>query len=240
MINCKNLFSCEYFDKKEEEKQIADQSQEDLLFGISMGIMVIYLLATIITCIVFCVSESKYMKKYNELIRKMSKEQKEELDSLIKDVTEFTKTFAGQTGKILSKIFKEDFVFATYNYLNPDDIKIKSIEAKNSDEYRYVQETMKKNAEDFVQCILKCLLMKKPSAQNNCRTVFCVTCRSGDYWSTENIANKIDALWNEIFKATKGWTTFQIHGKTLKCHYQTKIFDDDNHLYSDLTFISAE
>ena len=247
MINNDKIFSSEKYNFDNE------QSQEGLLQIVGAMVLVPSVLKTVLFLIRLIVaksSKSQYEKTYKKLVEKMSKNEQEELNKIISDVSEFVIMFSKKLTTVCEKVYKMNNVMYATNHLDPKDtmhINPKYTSEKNktalfnSSEFEAIKKQVDKNIEEFTAAILKCIIVGKAFKFGKDKCIMSIMCTTNGYNETEHIATTVDKIWASVFNAdvSSGSTTFNIHGKNVNCIYKTVIYGNDNHLYSSIEIKSV-
>ena len=219
-----------------------DQSSESIL-ALAFILPILSVVARLIAWIVMKANVKSYNKTFKKLCEKLNKENAKELETIVKEVSAFVEGFIDRTDIMCKEIFKEDTVAAVYNTINyrdPGRIKSKYASAsektiKESDEYKDVVKNVEQNMANFVERLLKFIIVGKPLKLDNDTSIIRVTCVDNGYNMTEQIATKLDKLFDKVFKCTNGKAKFKIHGKDVTFNYRTCIYGNDYSMYSYIT-----
>ena len=228
-------------DKPKSEESL-DQSSESVL-ALAFILPILSVVARLIAWIILKANVKSYNKTFKKLCEKLNKENAKELETIIKEVSAFVEGFIDRTDIMCKEIFKEDTVAAVYNTINyrdPGRIKSKYAGAsektiKQSDEYKDVVKNVEQNMANFVERLLKFIIVGKPLKLDNDTSIIRVTCVDNGYNMTEQIATKLDKLFDKVFKCTNGKAKFKIHGKDVTFNYRTCIYGNDYSMYSYIT-----
>lgn len=219
-----------------------DQSSESVL-ALAFILPILSIVARLIAWIILKANVKSYNKTFKKLCEKLNKENAKELETIVKEVSAFVEGFIDRTDIMCKEIFKEDTVAAVYNTINyrdPGRIKSKYASAsektiKQSDEYKDVVKNVEQNMANFVERLLKFIIVGKPLKLDNDTSIIRVTCVDNGYNMTEQIATKLDKLFDKVFKCTNGKAKFKIHGKDVTFNYRTCIYGNDYSMYSYIT-----
>ena len=205
---------------------------------------ILSVVARLIVWMVLKANVKNYNKTFKKLCEKLNKENAKELEAIVKEVSVFVEGFIDRIDEICKEIYKESSVAAVYNTINyREPVRIKKNQAnasiktiKQSDEYNEVVKAVEKNMDNLVERLLKFIIVGKPLKLDNDTSIIRVTCVDNGYNMTEKIANKLDELFDKVFKCTtKGKAKFKIHGKDVTFNYRTVIYGNDYSMYSYIT-----
>jgi hypothetical protein len=217
-----------------------ERSSEGL--GMLFALLASYFLLPIVTALIVIsvvkMGKNNYNKLYKKLLKKLSKEDMNKVDAIIKEVSTYVENFIKTIDKVCEEIFKDNNVFAVYNSLNHiKPVRIKQKYAKyanivDSDEYR---NSVEKNMNDFVEKLLKFVIIGKPLLLDSDTKIIRVECIDNGYVLTETVANKLDKIFDKAFKCAKGVVKSVICERPAELHYKTVIYNNDSTLHSSIS-----
>lgn len=225
------------FEKKQSGLLNKERSSEGLLSVFVAGYFLIPIVVSLVVILLMKLNKSRYNSQYERLLKKLSKEDAKKVDAIIKEVSTYVGNFIKSIDEVCEEIFKDNNVFAVYNSLNHiKPVRIKQKYAKyanivDSDEYR---NSVEKNMSDFVEKLLKFAIIGKPLKLDSNTNIIRVECVDNGYMLTENVANKLDKIFDKVFKCTKGIVKSVICERPAELHYKTVIYDNSSTLFSSI------